>query len=73
MERASRTVRGGPYWTSCCLMVPRTQAQMSVKASVSRLSSGLVTGVCGHGKAGANITQHARVVIGADGRHSLVV
>ena len=29
-------------------------------------------GVRGHGKNGRTITEHARVVIGADGRHSLV-
>jgi 2-polyprenyl-6-methoxyphenol hydroxylase-like FAD-dependent oxidoreductase len=32
----------------------------------------LVTGVRGHSKGGATVTEHARVVIGADGRHSLV-
>jgi 2-polyprenyl-6-methoxyphenol hydroxylase-like FAD-dependent oxidoreductase len=31
-----------------------------------------VLGVRGHGKGGATVTEHARVVIGADGRHSLV-
>jgi len=31
-----------------------------------------VVGVRGHGKSGATVTEHARVVIGADGRHSLV-
>jgi 2-polyprenyl-6-methoxyphenol hydroxylase-like FAD-dependent oxidoreductase len=29
-------------------------------------------GIRGHGKGGATVTEHARVVIGADGRHSLV-
>jgi 2-polyprenyl-6-methoxyphenol hydroxylase-like FAD-dependent oxidoreductase len=33
---------------------------------------GQVTGIRGHGKAGATIIEHARVVVGADGRHSLV-
>src|SRR5262245_6311912 len=33
---------------------------------------GHVTGVRGHGKDGQVVTEHARVVIGADGRHSLV-
>jgi flavin-dependent dehydrogenase len=33
---------------------------------------GRVTGVRGHGPHGTSITEHARVVIGADGRHSLV-
>jgi 2-polyprenyl-6-methoxyphenol hydroxylase-like FAD-dependent oxidoreductase len=31
-----------------------------------------VVGVRGHAKGGATVTEHARVVIGADGRHSLV-
>jgi 2-polyprenyl-6-methoxyphenol hydroxylase-like FAD-dependent oxidoreductase len=42
----------------------------SVEAVVSE--NGRVTGVRGHDKGGANITEHARVVVGADGRHSLV-
>ena len=42
----------------------------SVETVVSE--NGRVTGVCGHDKGGSNITEHARVVIGADGRHSLV-
>jgi flavin-dependent dehydrogenase len=33
---------------------------------------GRVTGVRGHAEGGASITEHARIVIGADGRHSLV-
>jgi flavin-dependent dehydrogenase len=33
---------------------------------------GQVTGVRGHSQGGASIAEHARVVIGADGRHSLV-
>jgi 2-polyprenyl-6-methoxyphenol hydroxylase-like FAD-dependent oxidoreductase len=33
---------------------------------------GRVTGVHGHSKGGQSVTEHARVVIGADGRHSLV-
>ncbi len=36
------------------------------------IDDGRVTGVRGHGKGGENVTEHARVVIGADGRHSLV-
>lgn len=35
-------------------------------------ADGHVTGVRGHGKGGQVVTEHARVVIGADGRHSLV-
>jgi 2-polyprenyl-6-methoxyphenol hydroxylase-like FAD-dependent oxidoreductase len=36
------------------------------------IQDGRVTGVRGHGKAGHTVTEHARVVIGADGRHSIV-
>jgi 2-polyprenyl-6-methoxyphenol hydroxylase-like FAD-dependent oxidoreductase len=35
-------------------------------------ADGAVTGIRGHAKAGATVTERARVVIGADGRHSLV-
>ena len=33
---------------------------------------GHLTGIRGHGGAGGTVTEHARVVVGADGRHSLV-
>jgi flavin-dependent dehydrogenase len=36
------------------------------------MEDGRVTGVRGHGKNGGTVTEHARVIIGADGRHSLV-
>jgi 2-polyprenyl-6-methoxyphenol hydroxylase-like FAD-dependent oxidoreductase len=36
------------------------------------VEDGVVTGVRGHAKGGASVTERARVVIGADGRHSLV-
>jgi flavin-dependent dehydrogenase len=36
------------------------------------IQDGRVIGVRGHGKGGTTVTEHARVVIGADGRHSLV-
>ncbi|HEX6921027.1 MAG TPA: NAD(P)/FAD-dependent oxidoreductase [Actinomycetes bacterium] len=36
------------------------------------LEDGRVTGVRGHGKGGRPVTERARVVVGADGRHSLV-
>ena len=36
------------------------------------VEEGRVTGLRGHGKGGKTVTEHARVVIGADGRHSLV-
>lgn len=32
------------------------------------IENGRVTGVRGHGKGGQNVTEHARVVVGADGR-----
>jgi 2-polyprenyl-6-methoxyphenol hydroxylase-like FAD-dependent oxidoreductase len=35
-------------------------------------SDGTVTGIRGHAKGGAAVTERGRVVIGADGRHSLV-
>ncbi len=35
-------------------------------------SDGTVTGIRGHEKGGAEVTEHAKVVIGADGKHSLV-
>jgi 2-polyprenyl-6-methoxyphenol hydroxylase-like FAD-dependent oxidoreductase len=36
------------------------------------IEDGRVTGVRGHGNGGRTISEHARLVIGADGRHSLV-
>ncbi len=36
------------------------------------VDDGRVTGVRGHSKDGQSVTEHANVVIGADGRHSLV-
>ena len=36
------------------------------------IEDGRVTGLRGHGKGGQTVTEHARVVIGADGRHSIV-
>jgi 2-polyprenyl-6-methoxyphenol hydroxylase-like FAD-dependent oxidoreductase len=36
------------------------------------IEDGRVTGLRGHGKGGTTVTERARVVIGADGRHSLV-
>jgi 2-polyprenyl-6-methoxyphenol hydroxylase-like FAD-dependent oxidoreductase len=35
-------------------------------------SDGAVTGIRGHGKGGAAVSERARVVVGADGRHSLM-
>ena len=36
------------------------------------IEDGRVTGLRSHGKGGQTVTEHARVVIGADGRHSMV-
>ena len=36
------------------------------------IQDGRVTGIRGHGDGGRTVTEHARVVVGADGRHSLV-
>ena len=36
------------------------------------VDDGRVTGIRGHGKRGATVVEHAKVVIGADGRHSLL-
>ena len=36
------------------------------------VEDGRVTGIRGHGKGGGTVTERARVVVGADGRHSLV-
>ena len=36
------------------------------------VEGGTVTGIRGHAKGGATVTERARVVVGADGRHSLV-
>ncbi len=36
------------------------------------IEDGKVTGIRGHGASGATVTEHARVVVGADGRHSSV-
>ena len=36
------------------------------------VEDGRVTGIRGHDKGGQSVTDHARVVIGADGRHSLL-
>jgi 2-polyprenyl-6-methoxyphenol hydroxylase-like FAD-dependent oxidoreductase len=36
------------------------------------VDEGRVTGLRGHGRGGKTVTEHARVVVGADGRHSLV-
>ena len=36
------------------------------------IDDGVVTGIRGHAKGGQTVTERARVVVGADGRHSLV-
>ena len=74
-RRRSGTARGGPCWTSCW-WTPPAEAGAEVREGFSvedhRLRRWHVTGVRGHAKGGATVTEHARVVIGADGRHSLV-
>jgi 2-polyprenyl-6-methoxyphenol hydroxylase-like FAD-dependent oxidoreductase len=49
-------------------------AEVREAFSVDELLSedGRITGIRGHSKTGGPVTEHARVVIGADGRHSLV-
>ena len=71
----SRTAPGGPCWTSCSWTPRPRREPRSGKGSPSRtvvIEDGRVTGIRGHGKGGQTVTEHARVVIGADGRHSLV-
>jgi flavin-dependent dehydrogenase len=34
--------------------------------------NGSVTGIRGHGRGGQSVVEHARVVVGADGRHSMI-
>ena len=66
---------GGPCWTSCSWTPRPRREPRSGRGSPSRsivIEDGRVTGVRGHGKGGATVTERARVVIGADGRHSLV-
>src|SRR5205823_5408634 len=36
------------------------------------INDGVVTGIRGHAKGGSTVTERARAVIGADGKHSLV-
>ncbi len=36
------------------------------------VADGRVTGIRGHGEGGTTVTEHARVVVGAEGKHSLV-
>ena len=50
-------------------------APRSARGSASTKSSstdGRVSGIRGRGRDGRTVTEHARVVVGADGRHSLV-
>jgi 2-polyprenyl-6-methoxyphenol hydroxylase-like FAD-dependent oxidoreductase len=49
-------------------------AEMRTGFSVDEvlIEDGVITGIRGHGKDGKQVTEHATVVVGADGRHSLV-
>ena len=70
----SRTARGGPCSTSCWSTRHPRRAPRSARASPSKevvIEDGRVVGIRGHGKDGRTVTEHARVVIGADGRHSV--
>ena len=74
--RAGRVLsRGGPCSTSCSSTPPPRRARRFAKASPSKSSlieDGRVVGIKGIRRAAAAVTERARVVIGADGRHSLV-
>ena len=66
--------RGARCSTSCSWMPPPRRASRCVRGSPSKsLSSddGRVAGIRGPARA-ASVTERARVVVGADGRHSLV-
>ena len=74
-RRRSRTARGAPCSTSCWSTPRPRREPRSGRGSPSRRSSiddGRVTGIRGHAKDGATVTERARVVVGADGLHSLV-
>ena len=66
---------GAPFSTRSCLM-PRPEAGAEVREGFSvtglTTSDGQVTGIRGHGRSGAEVEEQARIVIGADGRNSLV-
>ena len=71
----SPTAPGGPCSTSCwSTPPPEAGAEVREGFTVNEIlvEDGRVTGVRGHGSDGPTVTEHARVVIGADGRHSLV-
>jgi 2-polyprenyl-6-methoxyphenol hydroxylase-like FAD-dependent oxidoreductase len=52
----------------------RAGAEVRPAFTVNELLSdgGLVSGIRGHARGGATLTERARLVVGADGRHSLV-
>jgi 2-polyprenyl-6-methoxyphenol hydroxylase-like FAD-dependent oxidoreductase len=54
--------------------VSRSGAEVREAFTVEKIvfDNGSVTGIRGHDKGGKTVTEQARVVIGADGRHSLV-
>ena len=75
-DAPSRTARGGPCSTSCSSTPPARPAPRSAKAS--RVEDHRLRRRSRHRDARPRqgrrrrVTEHARVVIGADGRHSLV-
>ena len=73
-RRRSRTVRAGPCSTSCSSMRRPRPARRSERASPSRRSSSKTARRRHQGSFEGRRTRHRarRVVIGADGRHSLV-
>gem|GEM_PF-3778562 len=74
-KRRDRRIRPARTLLDKLLLDAAAQAGAEVrKASVESIvcEGDRVTGVRGHGKGGATVTEHARVVIGADGRPSRV-
>jgi 2-polyprenyl-6-methoxyphenol hydroxylase-like FAD-dependent oxidoreductase len=68
-------VRAAPCSTNCwSTRRPRPGAELRDGFTVDEVvaAEGTVTGIRGHTKGVPAVTEHARVVIGADGRHSLV-
>ena len=73
---AGRLLPLGARCSTSCSSTPRPRrAPRFARDSPSRSSSSTTaasTGIRGHGKGGETVTERAKVVIGADGRHSLV-
>ena len=71
----SPTPRGGPCWTSCWSTPRPRRGRRSGRGSPSRRSSsrtGASPASAATAGSGGTVTERARVVVGADGRHSLV-